>query len=383
MRIAILTHNYPLQSSERKDAGVFLFDFAQVLAKKIEKVFIFCPNFAGEKENYQEVPVAWFFWHGGNKKLGSLKLWRPKDVFSFGSLLCSGRKKIIPFVKENKIDFCLAAWVFPNGLFALTAKQKLGIPYATWALGSDINIYAKYPLLKNLVKKILQNADLRFGNSFTICNKVKKLSGKSCEFLPAITTLNLENPKPARIDKNKFNFLYVGRLEKVKGVDLLLEAARNLLKAVNYFGLHIVGDGSLMHDLREKVNLWGLQENVFLLGNINDQDLLASYFLNCDFLVIPSRSESLPLTLIEAMRARLPVIASNVSDMGFLVSKNNLGLVFPAENKEALFECMKNALESGKKFKEKYQANLSKAAAQFDLETAAEGFVKICQKSGF
>lgn len=383
MRIAILTHNYPLQSSERKDAGVFLFDFAQVLAEKVEKVFIFCPNFVGEKENYQKTPVTWFPWQGGQKKLGDLKFWHPKDALSFYSLLYSGKKEIIPFIKKNKIDFCLAAWAFPSGVFALSAKEKLGTSYAAWALGSDINTYAKYPVLKTIVKKILQKADLCFGNSFTICDKVKKISGKSCEFLPAITTLNLQNPKPARIDKNKFNFLYVGRLEKIKGTDILLEAAGNLLKIQNNFRVYIVGDGSLRKTLSEKIRIFGLEKNVFLLGNIDNQDLLASYFLNCDFLVIPSRSESLPLTLIEAMRARLPVIASNVSDLGYLVSQKNLGLVFPAEDKESLLNCMQTVLAKGKGIKNEYKNNLAKVAAQFNLETAVEEFVKVCQKNAF
>src|SRR4030042_2917448 len=132
MRIAILTHNYPLQSFEKKDAGVFIYDFAQALAKKLGQVFIFCPDYVGPKENYKKTPVTWFPWGGKKTKLGDLKIWNPISFYYYLSFFWNGRREILRFIKDNQIDFCLAMWSFPNGFFAWQAKKILGVPYAVW-----------------------------------------------------------------------------------------------------------------------------------------------------------------------------------------------------------------------------------------------------------
>jgi len=128
MRIGILTHNYPLQSFEKKDAGIFIYDFAHALAKKTGKVYIFCPNLIGKKEKYSETPVTWWRWAGEKAKLGSYKLYNPLTWWYFFDFFRQGRRAIAEFIKKNKIDFCLAMWAFPNGVFAWQAKKTLGIP---------------------------------------------------------------------------------------------------------------------------------------------------------------------------------------------------------------------------------------------------------------
>jgi len=73
LKIGILTHNYPINSKERKDAGIFIYDFCQELSKYAQ-VFVFCPDFGGKKEIYKKIPVTWFDWGGGNEKFGNWKL---------------------------------------------------------------------------------------------------------------------------------------------------------------------------------------------------------------------------------------------------------------------------------------------------------------------
>lgn len=333
IRIGILSHNYPTYSQERKDAGIFIYDFAQELSKYAD-VFVFCPDFEGKKQSYKKVPVTWFHWGGGKEKFGDWKVLDPFSIWKFTRLILIGARECIKFVKKNKIDFILASWLVPAGIYAWEVKRKLNIPYASWSLGSDINKYAKYPVLGFLLKKILRESDVRFANSYALIDKVKNISQKNCQFLPAITSIEQvikRSQKKGFNHQKKFSFLFVGRLERVKGPDILLEAARILKDSSNDFSIQILGDGSLMQELKDYVKSQNLSEEVNFHGWA-EEDTVASYMKASDCLVLPSRSESLPLVILEAAKFYLPVIATDVGDCKRLISDYNIGMCVAREN---------------------------------------------------
>lgn len=372
MRIALLTHNYPQNSKDRKDAGIFLYDFASELSKKAE-VFIFCPNFEGEKEKYTKVPVTWFPWKGGKEKFGNWSPKNPKSILQFINLMSEGKKAGLEFAKKNKIDFCLAAWALPAGVFAQEVKKKLGIPYATWSLGSDINQYAKLPILGATIKNVLKDADLRFANSWLLCEKITKISGKYSKFMPAVTNLQTTKVKPEGL--KGFNFLFVGRLEKVKGPDVLLEAINILAKKNLKFHMHILGDGSLLESLEDYKKQNKLEDFVTFHGRANEETV-AKYMLGADRLVIPSRSESLPLVLLEAAKAGLPVIMTDVGDCKRMVQRYKVGFVANPEDAISLASAMELSYKQGKGMKRKLAKNLLSISNDFNQQVAIDILLK-------
>lgn len=168
MKIGIFTHNFPEGKKDRRNAGVFLRDFADELERKHE-VYIYKPKLS--------------------EKLGNWSFFSPRSVYGFIKLIFVGKREAIDFVRKNKLDYCLAAWAIPSGIFTLFIKKNLKIPYAVWCLGSDINLYAKIPILRQIIKFVLKNADRIFANSIFLKNKVEKLSGRKCIFLPAVTNI--------------------------------------------------------------------------------------------------------------------------------------------------------------------------------------------------
>jgi glycosyltransferase involved in cell wall biosynthesis len=378
MRIAILTHNFPKNSSDRQDAGILIYDFAVELSKKAE-VFVLCPNFAGEKEKFKDITVEWFSWKGGDKKLGSINTLDPRSLMSLASLISNGRKITKDFVKRNNIDFCLAAWAFPAGLFAEVAKDSLKVPYATWSLGSDINQYAKKPILKQIIKKTLRKADFRFANSYALCQKIEDLTCLESNFLPGITRLDAHKITKIKTDKNKFNFLYVGRLEMVKGPDVMIDACKILAKKNKNFTLSIIGPGSMTDTLKQEIKDSNLDKNVFFLGQKGASEI-ASYMSVHDSLIVPSRSESLPLVIIEAAKMGLPIIATKVGDCARLIDTYEVGIAVDSANPEALSKAMDTAIKEGSNFKKKAQPGLKKISADFILENSVKQFLKYIQK---
>ena len=124
---------------------------------------------------------------------------------------------------------------------------------------------------------------------------------------------------------------FVGRLEREKGLDVLLSALRRTRTGV---GLVIVGAGSQSATIMEKAEAMGMADRVRAVGWV-DQEHLPTIYRACDYLVIPSVSTKLftePWALVanEAMNSRLPVIASSSvgAAAGGLVTDGETGLGF-------------------------------------------------------
>ncbi len=122
--------------------------------------------------------------------------------------------------------------------------------------------------------------------------------------------------------------LFVGRLDRQKGVDILLRAAEELkTKAVfRVIGAHV----TTKNDLRN-----ALPDNVELLGWRSSEDI-AGHMAVCDVVAMPSRWEGFGLVALEAMRSRKPVIASAVGGLQSLVDDGKTGILFPAGDDKAL-----------------------------------------------
>lgn len=372
MKIGILTHNYPRNKKERKDAGIFLMDFATEV-NKIFDVAIFSPDFGGAKEVDKNVPVTWFAWRGPRKKLGDLNMLSLGSVWSLLKLFVIGSSKAVQFVKTNKVDYDLAAWSIPSGLYAYWVKKVLGTPYGVWNLGSDINKYAKYPILRQIVVLILRNADHIFANSYDLVKKVEEISGKKVFILPAVTKFSSVAKNKVRNKTACFKFLFVGRLEKVKGPDILVNAIQIL--ALNNsdlnFSVDILGGGSMEKEIKDNIQKLGITNKINMVGWA-DEASVAKFMQTSNCLLVPSRSESLPIVILEAAKTNLPVIASNVGDCPFLIKKYKIGFSFENQDANALADCMEKIINSKKLNK----IGFATLIRDYSLERSAELFTE-------
>jgi len=371
MNICIVTH-YPIQVS--RAYGNWIPDFALELQGRGHQVSIFAPKFWSIKggilsKGNGRIETNYFGWLGKGKLLGDLKLQNPKDTLFLLSLFVNGYRELKKFVRKKEIGVCLAIWAIPSGYFCHIVKKKLKTPYAVWVLGSDVNVYGKKLFLRSMLGKVLKDADYLFANSRGLIRSVEAISGKNCSFMAT----NRKLPKPKKVDlkKDVTNFLYVGRLEKVKGIDILIEAMKDLLGEGIKANLHILGDGSMREELEGRVISYKIEKNVIFHGMVN-AETVSSYLANCDYLVIPSRSEGMPVVFHEAMQLKVPVIVTNGGDMGRLTRKYNVGEAVEPESIIQLKEAMKG-MTSGNKGN--YRQKMNEMASEFDLGKSAETFL--------
>lgn len=128
--------------------------------------------------------------------------------------------------------------------------------------------------------------------------------------------------------------LYVGRLEYMKGVDVLLRAWCELKPAERAGNvLLLVGDGPEREALEQMAARFQLGSSVIFTG---EQQNVQAYYQAADLFVLPSRTEGLSNALIEAMACGLPVVVSDVGGAKDLVDEGQSGCFFPSEDASAL-----------------------------------------------
>jgi len=136
----------------------------------------------------------------------------------------------------------------------------------------------------------------------------------------------------------------VGRLEKIKGHGLLIDALAQLEPAgLPPVRLVLVGDGPEKAALEQKAAQRGVDHRVIFAGA---QKKTAALLTSFDIFVLPSLFEALGLSIIEAMGAGLPVIGSTAGGIPEIVSHGSSGLLFEAGNSSDLAGCLNRLIRS-------------------------------------
>ena len=129
----------------------------------------------------------------------------------------------------------------------------------------------------------------------------------------------------------------VGRLSAEKRVDLFLRAAQRVASRVPESRFLVIGGGNLLEELKALAGSMGLQSRVVFTGARPDVGALLAAM---DLLVLASDFEGLPNSVMEAMAAGRPVVATDLGGCRELVAPGETGLLFPAGSAEALSERM-------------------------------------------
>lgn len=130
------------------------------------------------------------------------------------------------------------------------------------------------------------------------------------------------------------DLLYVGRLEPVKGLDVLLHALRHLRDQGDAPTLAVVGDGSMRAPWEELAARLGLRDQVTFVGKSGD---VGRYMKASRVLVLPSRNEGMPMVMLEGMALGIPVVATAVGAAPELLrGATEAGAIAPPEDPRAL-----------------------------------------------
>lgn len=168
--------------------------------------------------------------------------------------------------------------------------------------------------------------------------------------------------------------LYIGRIEESKGLMELLEACRDLTNVV----LNIVGDGPYLEELKTLTRQMKMSQKVLLYGKLPFEKAVEMYACNDVFILPTKRVEGLPMTLVEACFAGLPIIATDMGGNkdavtdgfnGFLLTKLDVAIL-----KQKIVDLVEN-----RALAQKLGSNGKiKAEKEFELDKMISAYERIC-----
>ena len=169
----------------------------------------------------------------------------------------------------------------------------------------------------------------------------------------------------------KLNILFIGRLEKRKGLDYLLEAYKRVKPEIPDSRLIVVGPGiRLRHKYEKRVRRSGLKDVVFV-GYASYRDL-PRYYKTADIVCCPAIGwESFGIVLIEAMAVGKPIVASNIKGYASVLTNGVEGLLVPPKNAEKLAEAL-ISLMSDESLRQQLGANGWHRATEYSWESVAQ-----------
>lgn len=181
-------------------------------------------------------------------------------------------------------------------------------------------------------------------------------------------------PRPDAAARERRRILFAGRLDPVKRPTLMIEIAGELLSLRQRadFVFVVAGDGPESARLRAGVRRKGLDAVFELLGHVEDvQPLMAG----ADIVLLPSRSEGVPLAVVESLACSTPVVASNVGAVSEVLDSTCGVLIQPDAGEASAFAAaIDRLLNSPGLCRSMGENGRKKVAAEYDLRRAREAY---------
>ncbi len=174
--------------------------------------------------------------------------------------------------------------------------------------------------------------------------------------------------------KNDVDIFTMCRLQKIKGVDILIKSIHIVKKSIPNIRVQIAGFGAREKELNSLVKKLHLEDNVKFLGFV-PEEVKYKYYAGCKIVVVPSRWDCQPFTLFEAAASGKPVIASDMSNPG-IVDDGKTGLIFKSENISDLADKI-SILLNNDTLREKIGTSSREKAKEYDWNKIAEKTVDI------
>ncbi len=233
--------------------------------------------------------------------------------------------RLVAMCSKRAFDLALAGgarlihahYAYPDAAAAMILAKRSNLPCIVTVHGSDINVLAQCPMRGKRIAETLRAAEIVTAVSRALAIKVQELGVPAARIRHIPNGVDLEKFSPAPREEarqllglptGRRIILAVGRLEPVKGYDLLLQALPLLQGDVD---LVFAGDGSQRKGLERLAGALGIAGCVHFAGTV-PHERLAVYYRAADVLAISSHSEGWPTIIFEAMACGLPVVASAV-----------------------------------------------------------------------
>lgn len=364
--LALVTTSYPDGVAGTEAAGAFVEDLAKTLSRSIPVSVVAAGRSASVTQD-GDLTVRRF-----QVSRLPLSLLKPHKPWHWGAILSSlkaGNAALRDCLREDRPDHVLALWILPSGWWAKSQTRELGLPYSTWALGSDIWSLGKIPLVRGVLRRVLRAAEHSYADGLMLAKDVESISDEPCAFLPSGRNLPTISATATRKEP-PYRLGFLGRWHPNKGADLLVSALEAL--SDDDWGridrVRVCGGGPLENRVREGLQRLARAGRPVDIGGYLDRDEAAELIGWADYLVLPSRIESIPVIFSDAAQLGTALISTPVGDLPDLHSRYEFGVMADAADTDALVEAIRRALGDDAT---RFDAGLAAAAKDFRVDAVA------------
>ena len=283
----------------------------------------------------------------------------------------------------RQADVICSHWLLPSGLIGALLSRCLNKPHVAVEHSGALHLLANLRGGKQLARFIVSGSRQVVVVSEDLRRKLIALcpdaSGKS-----RVMAMGVEMNRPAPVTqaalkRTEQTTLFIGRLIAIKGVDVLLEALRDIPDT----RLIVAGDGPERNRLERLAAQHAI--NVEFIGQVNaaTRDAL---LVSCDVVVIPSRlladrrSEGMPVVCLEAMATGCAVIASRTGGLAEIIRDHHNGFLFEPDDARALADRLRWLLNDSR-LRARLGRNARRTAMDYAWPRVAATFARLINDS--
>lgn len=279
-------------------------------------------------------------------------------------------------LQRSKVTHLHAHFANVPTTVAELVHHLVGIPFSFTAHAKDIYLTAPAELARKISSATAVLTCTAHNQQY-----LAQLAGSSKNIRLAYHGVDVEifgaTPRPRSTGMRHLPLiLSVGRYCEKKGFEYLIQACRRLADRGFTFHCQIVGYGELQKELQSLIADLGLQDSVFLLGKMK-QDQVATLYRQARMFVLPcivtdqGDRDGIPNVLIEAMASEVPVVSTEVSGISELVKHAHNGLLVPPRDPHPLADAMELLLLRSDLRRRLAQNGRKTVLGNFTLEASA------------
>lgn len=361
--LLLVTTSFPQEGDGSEAAGSFVADLAAELAGHLP-VRVVAPGRTGRCESLSPGLTVYRF-AAPAQPLSTLRAYDPRQWAQIARVLRAGQRAVLEAAADGAVCHTLALWALPSGYWARRLLRQRGVAYSVWMLGSDVWTLGRLPLIRSILAGVMRQAAVRFADGLKLAQDSRRIAGRPVEFLPSTRTISATRQRPLA-SRGPYRLIFLGRWHPNKGIDLLLDALAGLgtddwaqIEAVELFG------GGPMDALVRRgaaaLQARGLPVHV---GGYLDKAAAEAAILRADYLIIPSRIESIPLVFSDAVKLACPVVCTPVGDLRDLVEGGAVGFCAERIDAAAIAAALRRAIGTAPV---QFSAALDAMARRFSL----------------
>ena len=293
----------------------------------------------------------------------------------------SGLKRLVEFLYKLSTKEIQTVLIFSSAGLSLIEKgimsviasyfgKRVLVAPRSGLIVDDIN---SSPFLKKGLELLLSNSNIIICQSQQWKKFYQRFTGfEDNRFLVVKNWIDVSEYSPQiRKNSENINILFMGWIERNKGIIELLEAVsihRNELRGVKFF---ICGGGSKTSDVKEYIKKENLDDFFILKGWVTGKEKM-SILEQSDILILPSYREGLPNVILEAMASGCAVIANPVGSIPDVIDDGNNGILLASNNPSDIGESIITLVKDGKLRKKIAENALDSISKDHNINIASE-----------